>query len=71
MQPSGITPAPGSDPDIAWLIGQHERDLAALDRAADRIAELEARCARAEARCARYARDQASLIVMSRRDKLL
>lgn len=64
MQPPGITPAPGSDPDIAWLIGQHERDLAALDRAADRIAEL-------EARCVRYARDQASLIVMSRRDKLL
>lgn len=68
MQPHSITPATGSDPDVRWLIGQHERDLEERDRAADRIVELEARCACAEARCARYAADQASLILQSHRE---
>ena len=67
MQPSGVTPTPFSDPDVRWLLGQHERDLEALARAADRIAELKERCVRAEERCARYASDQTALIVESRR----
>lgn len=61
MVEPGITPSAGHDPDIHWLLAQHDRDLAALDRAADERVVLLARIVSLE-------REKVILLLQARRD---
>lgn len=61
MQAGHVTPHGPQDPDMAFLIRQHDHDLKALELAADRIGVL-------EAEKVAWEREKTILIVQARRD---